>query len=203
MRRYQVILLDVDGTLIDSNDAHAHAWVEALEEHGVGVAHARVQRLIGMGGDQLIELVADLPRDTRANARLAARRSVLFRERWLGRVRPFPRVREFLQRLDAAGYRRALATAARDEELAPLLALGDIADLCDARASSSDVRESKPAPDIVEAALAALAVPDRSRAVLVGDTEYDAFAARAAGIDFLHVSAAARVLLGSDTFAPR
>lgn len=199
MLRYSAVLLDVDGTLVDSNDAHTHSWVETFAEHGLDVPYSRIAAMIGMGGDRIIEVVAGLPRDTRANARLGEQRSENFRERWLSRVRPFPGVRDFVQRLHRTGYRLALATAARAEELGPLLALADLTDVIEAAASSSDVESSKPAPDIVEAALAAApGEHNRARTVLVGDTVYDALAARHAGIDFLHITEAPRALLEVD-----
>ncbi len=185
MRRYQAVLLDVDGTLVDSNDAHA--WVEALAEHDVEVGWSQVRRLIGMGGDRIVELLVGLPRDADANEEIGARRAEIFRERWLRTITPFPRTRDFMLLLRAEGYHYAIASAARGEELTALLEIADIADLCEVATTSSDVEESKPHPDIVEATLARLPV-ERHRAVMIGDTPYDLAAARGAYIDMIGVT---------------
>ena len=188
MRRYAVVLLDVDGTLVDSNDAHAHAWVEALADHDLEVAFERVRRMIGMGGDRLIELVGGPARGTEHNERLGAHRSAVFRERWLRHVRPLRGARELVLRLRAEGYRYTIASAARDDELGALLEVADLVDLCALATTSSDVARSKPDPAIVEAALAQLVGAERSRAVMIGDTPYDMQAARGAGVDLIGVT---------------
>lgn len=187
MRRYAAVLLDVDGTLVDSNDAHAHAWTETFAEHGLDVSWSRVRRLIGMGGDRLIEEITGLPPGSRENAALGERRSELFRERWIHTARPLVGTRALVLRLRAEGYAYAIASAARSEELVPLLELADVADLCEVATTSSDVERSKPAPDIVEAALARLPA-ERQRTIMLGDTPYDLQAARGAGIDLLGVT---------------
>lgn len=181
MREYAAVLLDVDGTLVDSNDAHAHAWAEALADAGLDVPYARVRRLIGMGGDVLIETVGGPARGTRANRKLGERRGDIFRERWLPRVKPLNKTRELILQLGRAGYHYAIASAAKDDELRPLLELADIADLCPLQTSSDDVEHSKPEPDIVEAALARVPA-ERHRTVMFGDTEYDIRACRAANV---------------------
>jgi HAD superfamily hydrolase (TIGR01509 family) len=183
------VLLDVDGTLVDSNDAHAHAWVDVLAKHGHEVAISQVRALIGMGGDRLVEVVTGIPKDSDDNAALGRERSQLFRDKWLATVRPLPDSRKLLLRLRADGVAYALATAAKSDELEPLLEIADIADLVDdhARTTSSEVEASKPAPDVVEAALRKLPV-ERSRVVMIGDTPYDARAARDARIAFIGVT---------------
>lgn len=187
MRRYQAVLLDVDGTLVDSNDAHAHAWVEAFAERDLEVAWSQVRRMIGMGGDRIVETLTGLPRDSKENEQIGARRSELFRERWLHTVTPFPRTRDFMLLLRSEGYHYAIASAARGEELSALLEIADIADLCEIATTSSDVEESKPEPDIIEAALARLPVA-RHRTVMIGDTPYDLQSARGANVDMIGVT---------------
>ncbi len=184
MRRYTAVLLDVDGTLVDSNDAHAHAWAEVLAKHDLNVPYARVRRMIGMGGDLLIEQVGGPARGTRANQKLGEQRSELFRKHWLPKVKPLTGARELVLRLGAEGYHFAIASAAKADELTPLLELADILDLCPIQTSSDDVEESKPSPEIVDAALARVPA-ERSRTVMMGDTEYDVMACRAAGVDII------------------
>jgi HAD superfamily hydrolase (TIGR01509 family) len=185
--RFSAVLLDVDGTLVDSNDAHAHAWVEALAKHGHEVSFTRVRSMIGMGGDRLIETATGIPRDSKHAKRISEDRTELFLEKWLRTVRPLRGSRDLVLRLRGEGYQYAIATAAKDNELAPLLEIADIVDLVPTRTSSSEVEESKPAPDTIEAAFAKL-YAERSRTVMVGDTPYDVRAARDANIAAIGVT---------------
>jgi HAD superfamily hydrolase (TIGR01509 family) len=175
------VLLDVDGTLVDSNDAHAQAWHDALAEAGFRVPHEWLRRLIGMGGDKLLAEVAGLSDEEPLGRLIAARRTEIFLERELASVRPLPGARSLLERLRADGLRLVVASSARDEELDALLDCAGVQDLIEARTSSSDVERSKPDPDIVVAALRQLggAPP---QAVMVGDTPYDVEAATRAGV---------------------
>lgn len=188
MRRYAAVLLDVDGTLVDSNDAHAHAWVDTLAAHDLEVSFERCRRMIGMGGDRLIEAVGGPTRGTRDNHKIGEHRSKLFQDRWLRHVKPLDGARELVLRLRAEGYQYAIASAARADELIPLLAIADLTDLCSIATTSSDVEESKPDPEIVEAALAQLPFAERSRTVMIGDTPYDIEAARGANVDIIGVT---------------
>jgi HAD superfamily hydrolase (TIGR01509 family) len=187
MRRYEAVLLDVDGTLVDSNDAHAQAWVDALDKFGYEISPARAKTLIGMGGDKVVELVTGLPAGSEKNKRIGSARSEIFKEKWLGAVRPLVGSRKLILRLRADGYQYAIASAAKSEELQPLLEIADIADLVPVRTTSSDVEHSKPDPDIIEAAYQQLAA-ERSRTVMIGDTPYDVRAARDASIAILAVT---------------
>lgn len=184
MRRYAAVLLDVDGTLVDSNDAHAHAWVDVFAERDVEVSVSRVRAMIGMGGDRMIEQVLGIPRGTRQNAAIGERRAKVFLDRWLARVRPLVGSRELVLRLRAEGYQYAIASAARSDELGALLEVAGVADLSERRTSSSDAKESKPDPEAIEAALAVVSA-ERSRAVMIGDTPYDVQAARGASVDMI------------------
>src|SRR5262245_16910314 len=148
MRRYAAVLLDVDGTLVDSNDAHAHAWVEALGAHDIEVPYARVRGLIGMGGSLLIAEVGGPEPGSKANEKIGVERGEIFREKWLRHVRPLPKARELVLMLGREGFHYAIATAAKDAELRPLLELADIADLAPVQTSSDDVEHPKPHPDI-------------------------------------------------------
>lgn len=188
MTRFRGVLLDVDGTLVDSNDAHAHAWVEALAKAGHEVSFARARQMIGMGGDRLVEAATGLPRDSKANKKIGDARSEIFLSRWLPTVRPIQGSRALVLRLLADGYQFALASAAKSNELQPLLEIADIADLVPKRTTSSDVEHSKPDPDTIEVALAKLNSVERSQAVMVGDTPYDVLAARQANVAIIGVT---------------
>jgi HAD superfamily hydrolase (TIGR01509 family) len=175
------VILDVDGTLVDSNDAHARAWTEAFAEAAYDVPFERVRRLIGMGGDQLLPEAAGLEADTPAGEALAERRGRIFRERYLPGLRALPGARDLVQRLRQMGFALAIASSARPEELGALLEKAGVDDLVGERTSSGDVEESKPEPDIVLAALRRLRLP-AAAAVMIGDTPYDVEAARRAGV---------------------
>jgi HAD superfamily hydrolase (TIGR01509 family) len=173
------VLFDIDGTLLDSNDAHARAWVEALHEAGHDVPFARVRRLIGMGADKLLPELG-LEAEDRTGRAVAARRGALFRERHLPTVAPLPGARALVERLRAGGFRLGVATSAPPEEAALLLERAGVAGLLASRAAGG-AADSKPDPDIVQAALRAIGLPG-SEAVLIGDTPYDVAAAARAGV---------------------
>jgi HAD superfamily hydrolase (TIGR01509 family) len=178
---FQGVIFDVDGTLVDSNDAHARAWTEACEEAGHHVPFARVRRLIGMGGDQLLPEAVGLSAETPSGQAIAERRGQIFRERYLPHVRPFPGARDLVHRLHRNGYALGVASSAQPEELRALLKIAGVDDLIGTKTSADDVEESKPEPDVVLAALEKLRLP-ASAALMVGDTPYDVQAARRAGV---------------------
>jgi HAD superfamily hydrolase (TIGR01509 family) len=175
------VLFDVDGTLVDSNDAHAHAWVLAFAEHGVDVDFAEVRRRIGMGGDKLMPQVSGIAEESPQGTAIAARRKQIFRERFLPTLRAFPDAGPLVAAIKARGLRAVAASSAKREELEPLLEIAGAGSLMDETTSSDDAEASKPDPDIVHAALdrAGARAPD---AVMIGDTPYDVDAARRAGV---------------------
>jgi HAD superfamily hydrolase (TIGR01509 family) len=178
----RAVLFDVDGTLVDSNDAHARAWVAAFAEAGYEIPFARIRPLIGMGGDRILPaLVPGLSEDTEPGKTIAARRAQIFRERELPHIGPTRGARTLLEAVHAHGARNVVATSAKREELDGLLARGGLNDLIDVAATSSDAHTSKPAPGIVTAALRAAAV-EPTAAVFVGDTRYDVEAAHRAEV---------------------
>ena len=175
------VILDIDGTLLDSNDAHARAWVDAFGEAGIEVDYERVRRSIGMGGDKLMPHVAGLTEDSPEGHRIAQRRGEIFKSRYLPHVAPFPRVRELVERFAQGGFTIVVASSAQEDELGPLLERAGVADLIESKTSSDDAENSKPDPDIVKAALRRSGAP-RHAAVMLGDTPYDVAAARRTGI---------------------
>lgn len=180
-KQAKVALLDVDGTLIDSNDQHAQAWVDVGREFGIEIDYDHVRRLIGMGGDKVLPRVAGLEEDSPQGEKIKERRGEIFRETYLPKLKPFPQARELLQRLRDDGWTLVVATSASKDDMDPLLRQAGIKDLIQEKTSSSDAEESKPDPDIVQAALeAADAGPDQ--AVMLGDTPYDVEASGRAGV---------------------
>jgi HAD superfamily hydrolase (TIGR01509 family) len=174
-------ILDVDGTLVDSNHAHARAWQEAFAEAGLQVPYDPIRRAIGMGGDKLMPLVSGIEEDSPQGRQIADRRAEIFKTRYLPELRPFPGVRDLLERLSESGFVLTVASSATADELGPLLEIAGVSDLISARTSSSDADESKPDPDIVAAALKRSGAPARA-AVMLGDTPYDVEAAGRAGV---------------------
>ena len=174
-------LLDVDGTLVDSNDAHARAFVEAFGELGMQVPFERVRRLIGKGGDKLIPEVTGKD-DEDWVKEVGERKKKAFYARHFDAIRPFPRVRELLERMKEAGLALVVATSAQEEEMKKLLGIAGVHDLFDEEATKDDAKRSKPDPDIIGAALKHAGI-DASQAIMLGDTPYDVEAARRAGVE--------------------
>jgi HAD superfamily hydrolase (TIGR01509 family) len=181
MAKVTAVLFDVDGTLIDSNDAHAAAWVQAFQELGVTVDPIQVRRSIGMGGDKLMPAVSGITEESATGARIAKRRGEIFQAEFLPHLRPFPDADRLVAAVTARGLRAVAASSASKDDLIPLLDVAGARSLLDDWTSSDDADESKPAPDIIEAALGRAGVP-AANAVLIGDTPYDIAAARSAGV---------------------
>jgi HAD superfamily hydrolase (TIGR01549 family) len=178
----KAVVFDVDGTLIDSVDVHAEAWVEAFAEIGHSIQFGDVRRQIGKGGDQLMPVFLSKAEIERFGEKLEERRGALLKERYLPRIKPFPDVRELLQRVIADGKAIALASSAKEDELEQYKKIANIADLIDVETSSDDAQKSKPHPDIFQAALAKLDNLPPEQVIVIGDTPYDAQAARKAGL---------------------
>ena len=179
----KAVLFDVDGTLVDSVDLHAEAWVDAFREFGQDIPFATMRAQIGKGGDQLMPVFLTPEALAATGKALEARRGEIFKADYLPRARAFPDAAALLRRVGQAGLRRAFASSAKDEELAALkriIGLGE--DRLEAETSSSDAEHSKPFPDIFEAALARLPGITPAEAIVIGDTPYDAEAAGKAGI---------------------
>jgi HAD superfamily hydrolase (TIGR01509 family) len=178
----KAVVFDVDGTLIDSVDIHAQAWVDAFAEFGHEVRFGDVRRQIGKGGDQLMPVFLSKAEIDQFGEKLAERRGVLLKERYLHRIRPFPAVRELFQRLLADGKAVALASSAKEDELEQYKKIANIVDLIDVETSSDDAEKSKPHPDIFQAVLGKLDIEQPEQAIVIGDTPYDAEAAAKAGL---------------------
>lgn len=175
-------IFDIDGTLLDSVDLHARAWVEAFAHFGVATEVAAVRRQIGKGGDELMPVFLPRDRVEREGETIEAYRSELFRKNYLGGVRPFPAVRPLFERIRAAGLTIALASSGKRAEVEHHQEILGIADLVDAATSADDADRSKPHPDIFQAAIGKLDGIAPSEMIVIGDTPYDAEAAAKAGL---------------------
>lgn len=180
----KAVLFDVDGTLVESNDAHARAWVRAFAEHGIIVDLAHVRRCIGMGGDKLMPEVSGLEEDSRRGSAIAGRRGEIFSQDFLPALKPFDGAAALVAAVKARGLTAVAASSAKKDELKALLSLAGAEALMDAATSSDDAAESKPDPDIIRAALKCAKVSP-SEAVMIGDTPYDVEAAQRAGVEVI------------------
>ena len=171
------VILDVDGTLVDSNDAHARAWVEAMAEYGYIVAFEKVRPLIGMGGDKVLPVAIHLYKDSLTGSQISKRREAIFKERYLPHVRAFPGAKELLQEMRSRGLKLAVASSSKPEELKALLRLVGAEDLVEEKTSSQDVQRSKPDPDVMQVTLKRTGL-DADEVLMLGDTAYDIEAAR-------------------------
>ncbi len=183
-RAFKAVLFDVDGTLVDSNDAHADAWVQAFSQHGVNVDWRKVRRCIGMGGDKLMPEVSGLDEESAAGSKIAEHRSEIFKRDFLPKISPFRNARQLVAAIRARGYGAVAASSAQKDELTPLLRIAGAEWLMDEATSSDDADESKPEPDIVVAALKRAGVTARE-AIMIGDTPYDVEAATRAGVKII------------------
>jgi len=181
MERPTGVLLDVDGTLVDSNDAHTHAWVRALAEAGVRVEFAAVRRLIGKGGDKLLPEVSGIDAESSKGKAISDRRGEIFQAEYLPTLKPTPGAKELLTRMKRVGLELAVASSSKDDELKGLLMVCGADQFIKASTSSDDAENSKPDPDIVHAALGRLGHPP-AKVILLGDTPYDVEASSKAGI---------------------
>lgn len=178
----KAVIFDIDGTLIDSVDAHARAWVDAFREFGHSVTFEAVRSQIGKGGDQLLPVFLSPEAVAAEGEALSKRRGEILKERYLADIKAFPGVRALFERIRADGMRIVIASSAKADELATYERIAGIPDLVDLDVSSDDVEASKPEPDVFEAAMGKLPGVSRAQAIVVGDTPYDAEAAARAGL---------------------
>ena len=165
---------------MDSNDAHARAWVEALAEGGFAIPLTRPSP-DRHGRRHLLPAAIKLPKDTPRGRQLSERQSAIVRERYLPALRPFPQAGHQVTRLREDGLRLIVASSSERAMLDMFLELVGIVTLIDGVIAASDAAHSKPAPDLVAAALAKAALP-AAAAVMLGDTPYDIAAARQLGV---------------------
>jgi len=181
MKPLKAVLLDVDGTLVDSNDAHAQAWLEVFQRNGYPGTFEWVRELIGKGGDKLIPEVTGLAESSHEAKRLAKERSALFSREYLAQLRPFPGVEALLRRLRELDLKLVVASSAKQDELKPLLEVCGALPFVQQQTSADDATHSKPDPDIVQVALRKAGCA-AGEAVMLGDTPYDVQAAAKAGV---------------------
>ena len=176
-------ILDIDGTLVDTNFHHALAWFRAFRQHGIVLPIWRVHRHIGMGGDQLVAALCDDRTEEEKGDDIRAAEKVLYTE-VIGEVEPLRGARELIEDLKRRGHPVVLASSAKEEEVDHYLDLLDARELADDWTTSADVEATKPEPDLVRAAMEKAGTDE---AVMVGDTTWDVAAAGRAGIQAVTV----------------
>ncbi len=178
-------ILDIDGTLVDTNYQHTIAWGRAFQRHALGVALWRIHRHIGMGGDQLVTAVCDEETESRHGDQLRDAEGEEYM-RLIDEVQPMARSRELIVALKDRGHTVVLASSAKSDEVDHYLDLLDARDLVDGWTTSADVENTKPSPDLVHAALEKVS-DDASAAVMIGDTPWDVQSAGRAGVETIAV----------------
>lgn len=172
------VILDIDGTLVDTNYHHAVAWFRALRQHGRVVPLFEIHRHVGVGGDQMVAALTDEAFDEESGDDVRAAESALFQV-LMPELEPLDGARRLIEELKGRGLTVVLASSAKQTELDHYLDLLDARELADDWTSSADVEATKPEPDLVEAALEKAGTRE---ALMVGDTPWDCEAAGRAGI---------------------
>jgi HAD superfamily hydrolase (TIGR01509 family) len=180
-----IAILDIDGTLVDTNYHHTIAWYRAFREHGIVLPIWRIHRHIGMGGDQVVKALTDERTEREQGDEIRAAEGSLYGE-LIDEVEPMAGSRELIEELKRRGHAVVLASSAKEQEVEHYLDLLDARELADSWTTSADVEATKPEPDLVRAALER-AGGDHGEATMVGDTPWDVKAAAGAGVGTLTV----------------
>jgi len=176
-------ILDIDGTLVDTNYQHALAWYRAFKRCGTVLPIWRIHRHIGMGGDQLVQALAGERFEERRGDEVREAEKELYQE-LIGEVEPVEGARELIVAIRESEGLAVLASSAKEEEVDHYLDLLDAREIVDGWTTSADVEATKPEPDLVRAALEKVGAED---GVMVGDTPWDVMAAKRAGLETLAV----------------
>jgi HAD superfamily hydrolase (TIGR01549 family) len=172
------VILDIDGTLVDTNYQHALAWYRAFRRHGVLLPLWRIHRAIGMGGDQLVAALAGERVEEELGDEIRDAEKPLYKE-MIEEVEPFEGARELVRELCESGRTVVLASSAKEGEVERYLELLEARERITGWTTSADVEGTKPEPDLVQAALEKA---DTHEAVMIGDTVWDCESAKRAGI---------------------
>jgi HAD superfamily hydrolase (TIGR01509 family) len=176
-------ILDIDGTLVDTNYHHAVAWYRAFRQYGHVVPIWQIHRHIGMGGDKLVTALLSEEVEEREGEDIRAAEKALYMV-FIEEVEPLRGARALMEDLKDRGSTIVLASSAKADEVDHYLELLDARSLADGWTSSADVEATKPSPDLVLAALEKVGSKD---AVMIGDSTWDCQAAEAAGIKSIAV----------------
>jgi HAD superfamily hydrolase (TIGR01509 family) len=176
----EAALLDVDGTLIDANYQHALAWYRAFRQHEIVLPLWRIHRAVGMGGDQLVPALVGEHVDEQKGDQIRETRDRIYKGDFIDDVAALAGAHDLIVALKERGVRVVLASSSPEDEIDRYLDLLEARDVVDAWTTKDDVDATKPAPDLV---LAALEKAETRDAVMVGDTPWDVESAGKAGIE--------------------
>ena len=176
-------IFDIDGTLVDTNYQHALAWYRAFRQHGVVMPIWQIHRAIGIGSDRVVEMLAGEQVEQELGEALRAAEGPLYQE-MIEEVEPMEGAHELLGDLKRAGHAVILASSAEEKEAERYIKLLDAGEFVDAYTTSADVKESKPEPDIVNAAIEKAG---GGPAVMIGDSTWDCQAATRAKLPCIGV----------------
>jgi HAD superfamily hydrolase (TIGR01549 family) len=175
------IIFDIDGTLLDTNDLHARCWVAAFSHFGKEIDYDLMRHQIGKGGDLLVPDLLNAREMQRFGAKLKKYRGELYKREYMREAKPFPRIKQLFEVLNARGIKLALASSAEPDEVEYYTELLGVEKLLGGSTSTKDAKLSKPSPEIFEAALGQLGT-DVTKTLVVGDTPYDVLAAHRASL---------------------
>lgn len=173
----KAVIFDLDGTLIDSVDLHARAWVKAFERYGYQIPFDQLRQQIGKGSEYIIPEFISQEEFEKVGSKIADYRKQYYQENLLSEAKPFDKIPELFQRIERDGLKIVLASSAKKDTVAHYKKILKIENLIEGATSTDDVEKAKPEPDIFKAALDKLAGIKPEEAIAVGDSPYDARAA--------------------------
>jgi HAD superfamily hydrolase (TIGR01509 family) len=177
------VIFDIDGTLVDTNYQHALAWFRAFRQHGVVMPIWQIHRAIGIGSDRIVEMLAGEQTEQELGETLRGAEGPLYQD-MIDEVEPMKGAHELLRDLKQAGHAVILASSAEEEDAERYIELLDAKGFVDGYTTSSDVKQSKPEPDIVNAAIEKAG---GGPAVMIGDSSWDCKAATRAKLPSIGV----------------
>lgn len=177
----KAVLLDIDGTLVDSNDKHTDCWVEAFAHFDKKVEWDFVREQIGKGGDLLVPDTLNAREMRKIGEKLQEYRGELWKKKYMKSVQPFPGIKEALKELHGRGLKLAFASSSNENEVEYYVSLLEAEAMLEGSTSKGDAQFSKPSPEIFQAALERVGTK-REETLVAGDTPYDVLASHRAGL---------------------
>jgi HAD superfamily hydrolase (TIGR01509 family) len=178
-------IFDIDGTLIDSNEQHALAWFHSFRIFDKQISLKQIRSQMGKGGDQLLPEFLTRKEVEQIGEKISELHLAIFKARYLAQIKAFAGVAKLFREIRKRGGTIALASSSKQEEVETFVKIAKIENLADQVTSSDDAQSSKPQPDILHAAMRKLRNPNKNKTIMIGDSPFDALAARKAGIKMI------------------